>query len=978
MKITLRGLKPALLALAIVVLFSPVVLAEGPGEPCDSLEGSVPAVLDPPVVDVTPGCKAITLTWTNPDGANSFVIRRDGVEIDETEDPFYWNDGLDSLTTYSYEVKAKGAGLSDSPWSAPVCGIPHCIEMKASNEDCDSLVISWTDLAAVDRYVIMVTTADTTVLDPEVSIDTVFTNRWVNVNAGDTASTYILVAIDSCGNKATQSLAEVAVWPGGVETVWADEHCDAIDLYWDHVDRAAWFNVYRMEGGSETLIGTAYETHASDSLLDPDTKYCYKVKPGNDCGESQTSEEEYCFRTDCDPEVEIYHSIGCDSIIVWWEYPSETEYINLYVDDVLKSDLTGDTLFYTPAGSEEHCFEIKAYDADSNLIGFDTVCATAEQQPDPVTGFTCTPLCDTVMLSWDKIEGIEWYYIYRDSAILDSTDALQFWDTAPGEERRCYNVAAVSEICGEGNWSETCCTTADGLPDPPVITVCSEYCGDVEICWDPVADATGYSIILDTETVGSTGDNCWNTDTLPAGSYEFVVVAFNDCGYSEPSAPSCLVSVGEVDTVAVMPLSDCSEIALSWVSPDSAVRYTITRNDSPIHESPVVSGDNWVDDDPEAGDNCYSFEFFDRNDCLVGVADTCAMAMGPPDPVSGLDCSSDCNHHTVSWDPSPGALYYVVYFGDSPVDTTAESEWTSEIADLSNYWVHITAVNHCDASGYTDSCELESGGSVVPENFACSSGCMEVILTWDEVAGADGYNVYRDGDFIGFSDSAGWVDNPGDTLVHEYWVTSISEDCPESDYSDHCFASADEDGDLSPPDSLVCTPLCEAILIEWPHVAGAEGYVVKGDCGAAGLEYTTDTFFVADELPEGQDCYTFAVAAHNACDFSDFSDFCCTVPHRSVPQPPGFVILSHDTIAQGDTIRLWWDEVPEADSYYIYRNEQIIDSVSPSNINWLDIVISDSGLFAFYVQSCNDCGCGPFSDSAVNGPVSDVHERNAG
>ncbi|MHB1261350.1 MAG: hypothetical protein ACYC2H_06505 [Thermoplasmatota archaeon] len=62
-----------------------------------------------------------------------------------------------------------------------------------------------------------------------------------------------------------------------------------------------------------------------------------------------------------------------------------------------------------------------------------------------------------------------------------------------------------------------------------------------------------------------------------------------------------------------------------------------------------------------------------------------------------------------------------------------------------------------------------------PQNLQAARQGNEVVLTWDAVAGAQAYNVYRDGLLLEQSEDPSYSDQSASSMS-TYWVTAILPD----------------------------------------------------------------------------------------------------------------------------------------------------------------------------------------------------------
>ena len=122
-----------------------------------------------------------------------------------------------------------------------------------------------------------------------------------------------------------------------------------------------------------------------------------------------------------------------------------------------------------------------------------------------------------------------------------------------------------------------------------------------------------------------------------------------------------------------------------------------------------------------------------------------------PSPPTGVVTSSSSSQVTVSWNASAGATSYNVYrfTPGTPPALVGSGIMTTSFADTSvagagavtNYY-YVTAVNSCNQSGWNGFTAAVTP-PFAPTGLNAAGGNDSVDLTWNPVAGAGGYDVFR-------------------------------------------------------------------------------------------------------------------------------------------------------------------------------------------------------------------------------------------
>ena len=175
---------------------------------------------------------------------------------------------------------------------------------------------------------------------------------------------------------------------------------------------------------------------------------------------------------------------------------------------------------------------------------------------------------------------------------------------------------------------------------------------------------------------------------------------------------------------------------------------------------------------------------------------------------------------------------------------------------------------------YTGETETE-----VPENVVATPvDAHSINLTWDAVAGAVSYDIYRDEEYITSVEETEYLDVDLDaSTTYCYNVVSVYEDGTMSDYSEQACAETQDDiiEDLTceVPANLQAVPeSTSAIALTWDASENADGYKIYKD--GEFLASVEETSYVAEGLEYNKE-YCFAVSAFRGEFESDRTDAVC-------------------------------------------------------------------------------------------------------
>ena len=258
-----------------------------------------------------------------------------------------------------------------------------------------------------------------------------------------------------------------------------------------------------------------------------------------------------------------------------------------------------------------------------------------------------------------------------------------------------------------------------------------------------------------------------------------------------------------------------------------------------------------------------------------------------------------------------------------------------------------------------------------PVNVVASDGTFtnKVEISWDPVAGVDGYQVFRSGTAAQINPTdSGAVTTYSDTGVapgagYTYTVKSVLG----------AQVSGAQTGNLgyralaTPiPPSASMGDYIDAILVSWSSVTGATGYLVYRDGGPDEIATTTGTSF-NDTGASTTIKHTYRVKATTAV---------ATSPASGVSNPAWVGMMWPDKVyatpgTYADKVIVSWTEVPGALGYQINRGGTVgagggIGSVPASKLSFDDTTVGVAQGYTYNVAAINSFGLGPFKGSAVS------------
>ena len=426
-----------------------------------------------------------------------------------------------------------------------------------------------------------------------------------------------------------------------------------------------------------------------------------------------------------------------------------------------KTNLT-DTAWIIPVNEEHRFFKVAVTMGEPGLVR--DVAATAGTS------------AGNVSISWSAVDWAIGYNIYRSSVdnfsqatlIASTTDTAYADATAlPGT---WYYYWIVS-VANGGEWmaSESAaghCT----IGVPRNVAASDGTSADwITVTWNAVEGAVSYRILRATTEfmenaveVGTSAGTSWMDLNAENGvTYNYWVIADGTSFSSEASASDAgYLRLAAPSGVTASNGGYADHVKIAWSAVEGATHYRVYRSTSASGSKTPISGWqtalNYSDTTAESGVAYYYFvvaaadgEGQNASGYSIGVVGSRKIAA--PTGVYATDGTSAAGV-TVSWSAVSGASGYAVYRGtsNSPNDaqvvaSTADTmidDTTADPGTLYFYWVAAT-----NAVSTSEKSAVETGfrSIAAPTGVTATtvSGAAAVTISWQPVAGAVYYRVYR-------------------------------------------------------------------------------------------------------------------------------------------------------------------------------------------------------------------------------------------
>ena len=943
----------------------------------------------------------ITISWSAVTGAEQYIVYRDGTSIDIVNATTYTDTDVTVGSSYSYCVSAICVDSNSANSAEKKCKVTLAKPTGVTvTNGPDGVIISWDEVECADEYLI----------------------RWgSNGIWGGVAGCNGTEYVDTTGVSgvtyqyqvcavnctyfsdftASETITYIASPKFTVEEA-VDEVHTRFQLNWDEVTGADTYVIYRWSSYSTTTELTYYDKTTSNSYLDKSIRvganYKYMVYAVSGYG---TDNEIWSGASTVNAIIKLKAVTGLefDHDCLYWDTVSGVSYFKLYqmVNDG-EFELLGDidTCYYVPEleyGNTYRFYLVAWSDYGTCGPASDVLEIVYLNAP---TGVTAYNTANGIYVSWDAAQGATGYLVYRESGdtlelVGSVTDSTTYYSdsTAGAGDTYMYYVKSVN-----GN-------TVSGLSDSfeiirltrPVIYVEGAYYDDsdcVRVTWDAVAGADFYYIsrydysekTWEEVAVVNADEGCQYID--------YNVVAGGIYGYSiyAKSGDSCSVKSDEADVTLEIEKSSLaatydkeyfgSSIFLDWLAVDGGYEYIVYRktNNGAYEILTTTSEINYIDSDVEYG-NTYRYYVKAHNttyDTYSAASTAVSVAfIDAPELVSATNTEDGIS---LKWNTVEGATGYLVYRklageASATLIATVEGGESAEYLDTTAT-AGINAAYIIKATG-TNTAVSRTSASLVTRRL--EKAVMEEVIrtrddyvkvTWDEVAGATKYLVYRY-DYsakawkkLATVTNTEYVDETAKIGGKYAYTVKAAYGSVIAVKADYCYITLQ----LGIPALNVTSG--DGIYLDWCVVDGADEYVIYRKTNGGAYEiigYTTELVYTDSSVEHGN-TYRYCIKAHNTT-FNTYSVASNAISVAYIDAPK---LASASNTAEG--INLKWNSVEGATSYLIYRKLaggtiELIATVEGDVTEYLDTTAVAGVKASYVIKAAGDNARSAYSNSIV-------------
>ncbi len=690
-----------------------------------------------PVVTISgdPATGQNILRWAEVAAAEEYRIYRatsksGSYKLVSTTDALTYQDKSTSVgRTYYYKVKAATADDSTSVYSSIVYrtrSLPQPEIQLSSISSSGKIQVTWEDVSSASKYTLyrssncedwdlLKTTTGTSYTDTSAESGKTYSYRLIAIASKSAAN-----SVPSAVKSGICKLARPSVTADGVDSTGMTL------LTWKAVEGASEYRITRCADGADTYepLATVTETSYVDVTGIVGTKYSYRVQAVSENPEASSARSAAKARVTAlpSPEVELTNVESSGKIQISWNaiegavrykvykatsksgtYKYLTSTTKLSVQDTAVS--VGKTYYYKVMAVSS------LEDADSAYSAIQSRVCTLSQP-----AITLRKSGGNIKISWSKVKSAAKYRLYRSTdkeswTLLKTTSSTSYTDTATEAGiTYFYRLRAVAKVSAASSAYSTAKSILCTLAAPEVTADTVSASGKIELSWEAVDGAVGYTLWRSESEdgqylqIGQTDGTEYVDTSAEAGSayfYKVIALAGSEAGNSDASgivSETCDLPRPTV-TLSADPVS--GKPTVSWGKIEGASKYRIYRASSKSGSYKLVktvTSDSYADTTASAGKTYYYkvraiHENTDAYSAYSSIK-SCTCILAQPQVTLAETSSGKVK---LSWGKVSGVSKYRVYRSSNGTDwnllkTTTSTSYTTSPKTGTTYYYRVMAI----------------------------------------------------------------------------------------------------------------------------------------------------------------------------------------------------------------------------------------------------------------------------------------------
>lgn len=728
------------------------------------------------------------------------------------------------------------------------------------------------------------------------------------------------------------------------DNVTVVSYLNYMNIAWGQI---AYFTGYDIEVDGVTIDNGTSTSYTQTGLI-PGTAHTYRVRARNEMVIGTWSSL-FPEATLLQVPGNIVTSADENNIsLSWGQIEGATGY-DIEVDGDVKDN--GSSVAYSHTGlivGTKHIYRIRA--KTQARIGEWTFGIEKWTLPITPQNIELTSTGNTITLTWDYVTGATGYDVEVQGSPVDNGSNTTFTDTGLNPNlQKIYRVRAKNSS-GFGKWSSIVAKTT--LVDQPSNLRYTSTDNEIKVTWDGVAGVTSYDIEVDGATVIAVSDTLYlHSGLLPNTQHFYRVRAKNADGagsWSENIQATTLLTVPAQLEAKVMGDS----IIVTWDVVENAAGYDIevdgimidNKNSTTFtHKGFSLNTEHTYRVRAKNGEVSSLWSKEVTRKTLAGV----------PTNLTTFVTSSSIR---VSWDTVVGATGYDIELDGVVTDNGMNTVYIHN--GLIPKTQHTYRVRTRNAGGASEWSEAVSQTTILgtPENLTAAVTETAITLAWNDVEGADGYDVMVDGVVLDNGNNKTYFHNSLEpSSIHVYRVRAKSSGIP-GEWSNAVTYSTG----LGIPANLKAVATGLKITLIWDEVSGATGYDVEADGEI--INVGNDTIYVHEKLLPNTE-HKYRVRARNSKMTGEWS---AILKKKTTPGVP----KNFKAEAETQKIKLIWDTSEGALGYDLEVDGKIVEGIQ--NTEYVHQELQSNTMHIYRVRAKSEDEPGEWSDPLEQNTIPEV------